>query len=166
MYIGTKRDTKRTMALWLLSFGLYGIYWVAKNLDEIKANRGKGISGKAYAIAAILFPPLSISACWLLPSSVGKLYTENGKLEQINSCWGAMLFLPSIALWLVSGMLMLIVQTGGTGGIFGDNQVMGIGIIAFVTMAMNVGILYNWMTRIQDQLNNFWDDASGISCVE
>ena len=160
MYVGTKRSPQKIIALWVLSFGLYGIYWISKNLDEMKENRGKGVSGRAYTLLAIFFPPLAISACWLLPSTVGKMYTENGKFEQINSCWGAMLFLPSVALWLVAGMAMLIVTTGGTQGIAGENLNYVIAGIVFTALAINAYLLYNWLKKIQIQINTFWDEAA------
>jgi len=159
MYVGTKRSPQKIIALWILSFGLYGIYWISKNLDEMKENRGKGVSGRAYATLAILFPPLAISACWLLPSTVGKMYTENGKFEQINSCWGAMLFLPTVALWLVAGMAMLIVTTGGAQSIAGANVNYVVGGIALIALSINFYLLYNWLKKIQIQINAFWDEA-------
>ena len=81
MYIGVKRSPEKIIGLWVMTFGLYGIYWLAKTFSELQANRNKGISGRSYALLAVLFPPLAVSACWLLPAYVGRLYAENGKLD-------------------------------------------------------------------------------------
>jgi hypothetical protein len=159
MYIGQKRSAEKTLGLWVVTLGLYGIYWISQNLEEIRLNRGKGMSGRVYTLIAIFFPPLAVSACWLLPSTVGKLYTDNGKFEQINSCWGAMLFLPSVALWMVAAMLMLIVNTGGSHSLVGDNQNIAIAVIVIGAVLINLFLLYNWMRKIQEQINNFWDEA-------
>jgi len=113
MYIGTKRSPEMVIGLWVISFGLYGIYWLASTFSQLQKNRKQGISGASYAALAILFPPLALSACWLLPSYVGKLYSENGKLEQISSSWGVILFLSSFVLWAIVGMSYLILGAGG-----------------------------------------------------
>lgn len=159
MYVGKQRNAEKTIFLWVASAGLYGIYWISQNLEEMRLNRGKGMSGKLYTFIAIFFPPLALSACWLLPSTVGKLYTENGKFEQINSCWGAMLFLPTVALWMVVAMLVLIVNTGGSHSLVGDKQTLAIIIISIIAVAINIFLLYNWLRKIQEQINLFWFEA-------
>jgi len=157
MYIGTKRSPEKIMGLWIISFGLYGIYWLSQTFDELQKNRKKGISGRSYATLAVLFPPLALSACWLLPAYVGRLYAENGKLEHISSCWGAILFLPSLALWAIVGMAYLIVSAG-----FGMNEygMYTMGGIIIAAIGINLFLLYNWLKKIQHQINEFWDEAA------
>lgn len=154
MYIGTKRSPEKIIGLWVMSFGLYGIYWLASTFSELQKNRKKGISGASYAALAILFPPLALSACWLLPAYVGKLYSENGKLEHISSCWGAILFLPSLALWAIVGMSYLILSAGGSMNEYG---IYTMGIIVLAAIGINIFLLYNWLKKIQMQINEFWD---------
>jgi len=157
MYIGTTRSPEKVIGLWVMSFGLYGIYWLASTFSELQKNRKKGISGASYAALAILFPPLALSACWLLPAYVGKLYSENGKLEHISSCWGAILFLPSIALWAVVGMAYLIVSAGG-----GMNELgmYTMAVIVLAAIGINIFLLYNWLKKIQIQINEFWEGSA------
>jgi len=157
MYIGTKRSPEKIIGLWIISFGLYGIYWMAQTFSELQKNRQQGISGRSYAALAVLFPPLALSACWLLPAYVGKLYAENGKLEQISSCWGAILFLPSLALWTIVGMAYLILTAGGGMSEYGMYVMAGVVAIA---IGINVFLLYNWLKKIQNQINEFWDEAA------
>ena len=157
MYIGTKRSPEKVVGLWIISFGLYGIYWMAQTFTELQKNRKQGISGRSYAVLAVLMPPLALSACWLLPAYVGKLYAENGKLEQISSCWGAILFLPSLALWTIVGMSYLILSAGGGMGEYGMYTLAGIICIA---IGINTFLLYNWLKKIQVQINEFWDEAA------
>jgi hypothetical protein len=155
MYIGVKRSPEKIIGLWVMTFGLYGIYWLATTFSELQENRKKGISGRSYALLAVLFPPLAVSACWLLPAYVGRLYAENGKLEHISSCWGAMLFLPTIALWAIVGMSYLIISSGGVGpyGLY----IMA--AIVLAALAINIFLLYNWLKKIQLQINDFWEQA-------
>ena len=155
MYIGTKRSPEKIISLWVMSFGLYGIYWLAKTFSELQEFRNQGISDTSYATLAILFPPLAISACWLLPAYVGKMYEENGKLEQISSSWGVILFLPTLALWAVVGMSYLILSSGG----MRDYGIYAMGTIVLAAGAVNVFLLYNWLKKIQVQINEFWDAA-------
>jgi len=157
MYIGTKRSPEKVIGLWVISLGLYGIYWLSQTFSELQKNRQQGISGRSYALLAILMPPLALSACWLLPAYVGRLYAENGKLEQISSCWGAILFLPSIALWLIVGMSYLILSAGGGMGEYGTYTLAG---IISVAIGINTFLLYNWLKKIQIQINEFWDDIA------
>jgi len=157
MYVGTKRSPEKIIGLWVLSFGLYGIYWLAQTFSELQKKRNKGISGASYTALAVLFPPLALSACWLLPSYVGKLYEENGKLEQISSCWGAILFLPTLALWAVVGMSYLILIAGG--GMGEDGMVIMAGVVS-IAIGINIFLLYNWLKKIQLQINEFWDETA------
>jgi len=157
MYIGTKRNPEKIIGLWVMSFGLYGIYWLAQTFSELQKNRKQGITGGSYAALAILFPPLALSACWLLPSYVGKLYAENGKLEQISSCWGAILFLPTLALWAIVAMSYLIISAGGDMGTYGMYTM---GTVLSLAVGINIFLLYNWLKKIQLQINEFWDEAA------
>ena len=155
MFIGEKRSPEKIIGLWVMTLGLYGIYWLATTFSELQANRKKGISGRSYALLAVLFPPLAVSACWLLPAYVGRLYAENGKLEHISSCWGAMLFLPTIVLWAIVGMSYLIISASGTGpyGLY------AMAAIVLSALAINIFLLYNWLKKIQLQINDFWEQA-------
>ncbi len=158
MFIGVKRSPEKIIGLWVMTFGIYGIYWLARTFSELQANRKKGISGRSYALLAVFFPPLAVSACWLLPAYVGRLYAENGKLEHISSCWGAMLFLPTLALWTIVSMSYLIISTGGTGPY-------GLYIMAAIVLsalAINIFLLYNWLKKIQLQINDFWEQAEKV----
>lgn len=158
MYIGVKRSPEKIISLWVMTFGLYGIYWLSRTFSELQSNRKQGISGSSYALLAVLFPPLAVSACWLLPAYVGKLYAENGKLEHISSCWGAILFLPTIAVWAIVGMSYLVITAGYTGP-YGLYTLAGIVLTA---LAINVFILYNWLKKIQLQINDFWEQAEQV----
>ncbi|HIC42972.1 MAG TPA: DUF4234 domain-containing protein, partial [Sulfurimonas sp.] len=142
MYIGTKRSPEKIIGLWVLTFGVYGIYWLAQTFTELQNHRQQGISGTSYTVLAVLFPPLALSACWLLPSYVGKLYAENGKLEQISSCWGAILFLPSIALWAIVAMSYLIISAGGS---MSENGVYTMAAVVAIAIGINIFLLYNWL---------------------
>ena len=159
MFIGEKRSPEKIIGLWVMTFGLYGIYWLATTFSELQANRKKGISGRSYALLAVLFPPLAVSACWLLPAYVGRLYAENGKLEDISSCWGAMLFLPTIAVWAMVSMSYLIISASGTGA-YGMYVMAAIVLSA---LAINIFLLYNWLKKIQLQINDFWEQAEQAS---
>lgn len=156
MYVGTKRSPEKVIGLWVMSFGLYGIYWLAQTFSELQKNRKQGISGESYAVLAVLFPPLALSACWLLPAYVGKLYAENGKLEQISSCWGAILFLPTLALWAIVAMSYLIISAGG----MTEYGMYTMGAVLTVAVGINIFLLYNWLKKIQLQINEFWDEAA------
>ncbi|MDF1880823.1 DUF4234 domain-containing protein [Sulfurimonas sp. MAG313] len=156
MYVGIKRSPEKVIGLWIVSFGLYGIYWLAQTFSELQKYRKQGISGGSYALLAVIFPPLALSACWLLPSYVGKLYEENGKYEEIGSYWGSILFLPSLALWAVVGMSYLIVIAGGG---MGENGMTTMYMIVSAAIGINLFLLYNWLQKIQVQMNEFWDEA-------
>jgi len=156
MYIGTKRSPEKIIGLWVMSFGLYGIYWLSQTFSELQRSRKKGISGRSYATLAVLFPPLALSACWLLPAYVGRLYAENGKLEHISSCWGAILFLPTIALWAIVGMVYLIISAGG----MNETSTYILGAVVLTAVCINIFLLYNWLKKIQLQINEFWENAS------
>ena len=66
-----------------------------------------------------------------------------------------MLFLPTIALWAIVGMSYLILSAGGSGQ-YGLYIITGIVLSA---LAINIFLLYNWLKKIQLQINDFWEQA-------
>jgi hypothetical protein len=66
-----------------------------------------------------------------------------------------MLFLPTIALWAIVGMSYLIISSGGVGpyGLY----IMA--AIVLAALAINIFLLYNWLKKIQLQINDFWEQA-------
>jgi hypothetical protein len=132
-----------------MTFGIYGIFWLSSTFSELQANHKKGISGRSYALLAVLFPPLAVSACWLLQAYVGRLYAENESLIYQFMLGNDAVFADD------RSMEYLIISTGGSGS-YGTYIMEGIVLSALV---INIFLLYNWLKKIQLQINDFWEQA-------
>jgi len=68
--------------------------------------------------------------------------------------------LPSLALWAVVIMSYLILSAGGEMGV---NGVYTMSAIIILAIGINTFLLYNWLKKIQLQINTFWDEAEATS---
>jgi hypothetical protein len=86
------------IVLWsILTLGIYLLYWIFITFAEVRAHRGKGVSGIVGLLLALI--PVSI---FLLPSYVGDMYAEDGKTKPITGMAGLWALIPLIGgiVWL------------------------------------------------------------------
>lgn len=94
--VGQPRSPGMALLLMIVTLGIYGIVCYYKMFSEIRAWRGKGWSGGQYLLFSLV-PVLNlvgVATIWLLPSYIGKLYSEDGKKPPITGLAGWWVFLP------------------------------------------------------------------------
>ncbi len=80
--IGKQRPIGKQILLSVVTLGIYGIYWVYVNHEEIKQHSGEGVGG---AIGAVIYFLAGIVTLFLLPIEVKKMYEREGKASPVSA---------------------------------------------------------------------------------
>src|SRR5262245_26811480 len=91
--LGQPRGIGFGILLFIVTFGIYGIYWVYKTQDEIQEHSGIGVGG---VLGLVIYIVLSIVTIFLIPSDVGKMYKADGREAPFTGWTGLWQFLPII----------------------------------------------------------------------
>jgi Domain of unknown function (DUF4234) len=95
--IGQPRGVGFVILLSIVTLGIYHLYWVYKNFEELKRHTGEGIGGVVGLVIAIL---LGIVIAFVLPSEVGRMYRDDGRPGPMTGWTGLWLLLPIVG-WFV-----------------------------------------------------------------
>jgi hypothetical protein len=89
--IGRQRGIASVILLMIFTLGIYGIYWIFITFAELKAHRGQGVSGLVGFLLALI--PVSI---FLLPSYIGRMYSEDGQNAPVTGLTGLWALVPLV----------------------------------------------------------------------
>jgi hypothetical protein len=95
--VGKHRKPLIVLLLMIVTLGIYGLYWIYISFAEVRARRGKGVSGIVGLLLALI--PVSI---FLLPSHIGDMYAESGRTKPITGYAGLWALIPLVGsiIWL------------------------------------------------------------------
>ena len=95
--IGQQRGVGFAIVMYLVTLGIYGIYWMFKAFQETRAYRRQGIGG----LAGVLLAFVAVST-FLLPAYVGRMYNEDGKPNPVSGWSGFWVLVPYVGgfIWL------------------------------------------------------------------
>jgi hypothetical protein len=102
--IGQVRSTGLAILLYIVTLGIYGIFWYYKTHDEMKRHTGEGIGG---GLAAVLGLFVSIVMVFLTPHEVGRVYERSGQKAPVSALTGLWILLP------LAGAIIWFVKTNG-----------------------------------------------------
>ncbi len=94
--VGRPRGIGFGILLFIVTFGFYGWYWVFKTQEETKQHTGQGLGGVLGLVVWIL---ISAVSAFVIPSEVGKMYSQDGRAAPITGWTG---------LWLFPGAIFII----------------------------------------------------------
>src|SRR5262245_31248701 len=94
--LGRPRGIGFGILLFIVTFGLYGLYWAYKTQDEMKQRTGEGVGGVLGLVIWILINPVS---AFVIPSEIGQMYKRDGKPAPMTGWTG---------LWLFPGEILVI----------------------------------------------------------
>jgi apolipoprotein N-acyltransferase len=89
--IGRHRGIASVILLMIFTLGIYGIYWIFITFTELRAHRGEGVSGLVGFLLALI--PVSI---FLLPSYIGRMYSEDGQSPPVTGLTGLWALIPLV----------------------------------------------------------------------
>ena len=87
--LGQQRGVGMVIVLYIVTFGIYGIFWIYKCFGELKRYRGTGVGGFVGLLSCLV-----IVGIFLLPAYVGRMYREDGKEPPITGLGGFWTFIP------------------------------------------------------------------------
>jgi hypothetical protein len=96
--IGHQRGPGFVIVMYIVTLGIYGLYWVYKSYEEMKAYRKQGVSG----IVGVLLGFIIVSI-FLLPAYVGRMYNEDGNPNNpVSGLTGFWVLVPYVGsfIWL------------------------------------------------------------------
>ena len=88
--LGQPRGIGFGILLFIITLGIYGLYWVYKTQEEMKQHTGDGLGGVLGLVVWILISPVS---AFVIPSEVGNMYKRAGKEPPVSG-WTGPLALP------------------------------------------------------------------------
>jgi Domain of unknown function (DUF4234) len=94
--LGHPRGIGFAILIFIVTFGLYSLYWVYQTQEEVKRHSGEGIGGVLGLVVWILVGAIS---AFVIPSEIGKMYEKDGREAPITGWTG---------LWLFPGGLLII----------------------------------------------------------
>ena len=87
--LGQPRGIGFGILLFIITLGIYGLYWVYKTQEEMKQHTGDGLGGVLGLVIWIVISPVS---AFVIPSEVGKMYERDGRQSPISGWTGLWLF--------------------------------------------------------------------------
>ena len=93
---GRPRGVGFGILMYIVTFGLYSLYWVFKTQDEMKQHTGEGLGGVLGLVVWILINPVT---AFVIPSEIGKMYKKDGRDPPFSGWTG---------LWLFPGAILLV----------------------------------------------------------
>ena len=94
--LGHPRGIGFGILIFIVTFGLYSLYWVYQTQEEVKRHSGDGIGGVLGLVVWIIVGAIS---AFVIPSEIGKMYEKDGREAPITGWSG---------LWLFPGALLII----------------------------------------------------------
>jgi amino acid transporter len=103
--IGETRSIGLSILWFVLTIGIYGIYWVYKTQEEIKRHSGNGVGGVIGLVIYIVISPVTF---FIVPSEVRYMYEDlDGRPSPVRGIYGLWILLP------IFGPIIWFVQVQG-----------------------------------------------------
>jgi hypothetical protein len=98
--LGQPRGIGFGILLFIITFGIYSLYWVFKTQEEVKNHSGQGVGG---VLGLVIYIVVSIVTWFLVPSEVGKMYSQDGRQAPFSGWTGLWLLLPIVGafVWFI-----------------------------------------------------------------
>jgi Domain of unknown function (DUF4234) len=96
--VGETRSIGLSILWYVLTLGIYGIYWVYKTHEEIKRYSGNGIGG---VLGLVIYLVISVVTFFVVPSEVRYMYEDlDGEDSPVRGIHGLWFLLPIIG-WII-----------------------------------------------------------------
>ena len=94
--LGEERGVGFAIVMWIVTLGIYGLYWLYKSFSEVKAHRGEGVGG----VVGILLC-LVIVGYFKLPQYIGRMYSAEGNQRPpVSGISGLWVFVPYVGTFI------------------------------------------------------------------
>jgi Domain of unknown function (DUF4234) len=118
--LGQPRGIGFGILLFIITLGIYGLYWVYKTSEEMKQHTGEGIGG---VLGLVVWIVVGAVMAFVIPSEIGNMYKKDGREPPVTGWTGLWLFpfgvfiIPAIVWFVkVQGALNRYWESKGPGG--------------------------------------------------
>jgi hypothetical protein len=94
--------------MFIITLGIYSLYWVYKTQEETKQRTGEGLGG---VLGLVIWIVISAVSAFVIPSEIGKMYQKDGKQPPITGWTGLWLFPFG---WLIIPAIVWFVKVQGS----------------------------------------------------
>lgn len=94
--LGQPRGIGFGVLIYIITFGIYGIYWAYKTHEEMKQHTAEGLGG---ILGLVVWIVVGAVSAFVIPSEIGKMYARDGKEPPVTGWTG---------LWLIPGVILII----------------------------------------------------------
>ena len=74
--LGQPRGIGFGILLFIITLGIYGLYWVYKTAEEMKQHTGEGIGG---VLGLVVWIVVGAVMAFVIPSEIGNMYKKDGR---------------------------------------------------------------------------------------
>lgn len=98
--LGQPRGIGFGIIIFIITLGIYSLYWVFKTQEEVKNHSDQGVGG---VLGLVIYIVVGIVSWFLIPSEVGKMYKKDGRIPPFSGWTGLWLLLPIIGafVWFI-----------------------------------------------------------------
>ncbi len=89
--LGQERGILFGILIFIVTFGLYGLYWVFQTQEETRRHSGEGIGG---GVGLIIYVIAGIATPFIVGSEVGRMYEKDGRQKPVSGATGFWILLP------------------------------------------------------------------------
>ena len=87
--LGQPRGIGFGIFLFIITIGIYGLYWVYKTSEEMKQHTGEGIGG---VLGLVVWIVVGAVMAFVIPSEIGNMYKKDGREPPVTGWTGLWLF--------------------------------------------------------------------------
>lgn len=87
--LGQPRGIGFGIFLFIITLGIYGLYWVYKTSEEMKQHTGEGIGG---VLGLVVWIVVGAVMAFVIPSEIGNMYKKDGRQPPVTGWTGLWLF--------------------------------------------------------------------------
>jgi uncharacterized BrkB/YihY/UPF0761 family membrane protein len=87
--LGQPRGIGFGIFMFIITLGIYSLYWVYKTQEEVKQHSGDGIGG---VLGLVIWLVISAVSAFVIPSEIGRMYQKDGQQAPVTGMTGLWLF--------------------------------------------------------------------------
>lgn len=94
---GLPRGIGFGILIFIITFGIYGLWWVWKTQEEVKQHSGHGVGGW---VGVIIYIVIGFVTPFLIPSEINRMLRQAGSADPPISGW--------TGLWWIPGFIIIV----------------------------------------------------------
>lgn len=98
--LGETRSIGLSILWFILTLGIYGIYWTYKTFEEMKRHTSVGIGG---VLGLVIYILIGIVILFVAPAEVGGMYKRDGRQAPVTGWAGLWQLIPIVGafIWFI-----------------------------------------------------------------